>query len=1381
MKPSVFRYVGFLLIFVFVFTATGHADRRKFQLRYSTNIKGNVKVIGNTVLRQEPDTIGSGLTNDHLNLRYVNVDPGDKKRFNSSSASIASKQSGIDISNAKIIWAGLYWQGYLHNSDYDFGADKIFKGFGFYASSSIATIAGRIRKKIRNQTIQLKIGNGIYHTIRPDKVDMDRQRYDGYEVSYKYAAFADVTDLLKGRSPVGTYTVANLATRSGMTRSLKYYYYPPYKQWYNDQGRYPDGLGNYGAWALVIVYDNGTQAAEKLRNIAIFDGYEILYAATNPKQKINVSGFRTPTSAPNGVDSTLSIFAGEGDRNILGDYAELTNQNGYTYTLPDTSGAGSYFASVIEGVPNRNPKYLNNNGIDIHTTQVGTLGGSNRPIRTNQSKATITLGTTQDAYMPSMIAFATELYVPKLCYDYSVQLDGYDISDSGGGVRKFHAMHKGTLSIDLAIKSEVGDFDFDNSKINFRLSPAAGVTFKKAYYAPNNVNTFIPAITTAQHTPAHPSIAIGENLTSNGGKIRKLQRYFSKFVYDLSKNGYDGTIGFELNTTINFGSGPVPYLLNQDNIPRCAQSLVYHPFYGTFNVERRNSSGKPNQKYPLYTQVVGKPFAVDVVAYAKGAKKPFYSTEAVCNGCTVDVELINANVFKDKNATFVCSNPDSSVIQTLDASGRKNIFAHFKVDKNMTRVPLPPITTDTALRNAAFRIWVLVDKFGNVVPHHCKSPADNTCFRQLYDHFYKSDDNATVVSPTGGSTRGFCSVDTLGPRGCSSYVNARTGNSGCYYCLRDHFAKAICSRDNFAIRPAAYRVAIDDANEQATPTQSLLLGENNRTGTGPVTRLAAGYGYKLDINATSYAGASIVARGYTQLIDNSDSKNLFSFLKFNDKTVCFDKNDTGWGLYFANGSLIGILNGNSIDYRPGHLVRHGEVGLYRYTLYDSNWTLVDQQRYPYKTFPGIDDCIPRSNAISSDTVSKSGCDIATSLSGNTGASNPVYNDLYLYFYPYAFGVGDTNMRYDPPTKWGRLFMSRLDDSYYNTRFALDNAMAVLFDGNVTALNKAGAVTRNFTQGCAATDVNLSLSLDSNPAIDSLNFFGVRVQKALKSGVTLDGSTSFADIQQGVDANLTLPRSAFDDNITRGKARMRIYTTYRKPVASALPVGSEGVNPVEVMIKDLNASSLDARSFAWLRTYVPGGGKSFDRNVTYLYAKVSPDSKLYETVSDWVLTPMNVIAYCDLGPEQCKNYDLNSSFSASHESSNWYIASNLLSNRGDLGTSDLNVSYFAEKAPGDANIGWGVVSPTSGRKRISGVPYEITGKRNDINVTLPASNLRPVTIRARYRSVPWLEYDPANEYYDIRFIPSTIPWTGYGKTGHVVGGNINNISTSRVEW
>jgi len=412
-----------------------------------------------------------------------------------------------------------------------------------------------------------------------------------------YAAFANVTTLLQGSSPSNIYTVANVPTRSGQTSTGNRY----------------DGLGNYGAWSLVVVYDNNTSAMEKTRNITVFDGYTVLSAANNPNQTINLSGFKTPKNAPNGVDSTLSVFAGEGDRNILGDFARLTNQDGYTWNLPDTSGAGSYFASVIEGVPNRNPIILNNNGIDIHTTQVGTSGGTDRPIKTNQTSASVTLGTTQDTFMPSMIAFATELFSPQLCYDYDVRVGDHIKIPSDNRTIETNAWSD-DLTLTMLIRSKISDFPIDNTKLNVTFSPN---TLK---YIHNSSKVSAPD--TNVYTPLNDidsskgQIGIGRGsqtlLESNGGTIGAYETVFAKQRFSFGAlSHYKGSFDITVSGTIQFdpNAQPVPYTLStgaDKNSPSyigpCGRNPVYDPIWANFNIERTDSDKytDPKEKYPLY-------------------------------------------------------------------------------------------------------------------------------------------------------------------------------------------------------------------------------------------------------------------------------------------------------------------------------------------------------------------------------------------------------------------------------------------------------------------------------------------------------------------------------------------------------------------------------------------------------------------------------------------------------------------------------------------------------------------------------------------------------------------------------------------------------------
>jgi hypothetical protein len=84
-------------------------------------------------------------------------------------------------------------------------------------------------------------------------------------------------------------------------------------------------------------------------------------------------------------------------------------------------------------------------------------------------------------------------------------------------------------------------------------------------------------------------------------------------------------------------------------------------------------------------------------------------------------------------------------------------------------------------------------------------------------------------------------------------------------------------------------------------------------------------------------------------------------------------------------------------------------------------------------------------------------------------------------------------------------------------------------------------------------------------------------------------------------------------------------------------------------------------------------------------------------------------------------------------------------------------------------------------------YELSGKQPDLTTSIQPGGARPVTYEIKYTSVPWLEYDIDTQKFRVRFIPKPTAWTGYGKTGHVVGNSsdksddIKVNKSKRIEW
>ena len=314
------------------------------------NIRGNVKFIGNTVLKYNYSN-PYHYTNAYLNLQYIDTD-NNPNTYNSSKA-LLNMPTG-----STIVWAGLYTQGYL-------------KG-----TISINEIYQKL-----SEPIHLTIPSIGTILVTHDVIDYALNKLPNYgtyiKYGYSYDTYSEIKQLEgKTASEVnGWITAANIKCYEGTDNS---------------------GLGNYGAWTLVVIYKNPN---EKLKNISVFDGYKRVSQVANSNiVNISVNGFLTPLHGD--INSTLSLFVGEGDKYISGDKLYVNN------TAINTSNA---FDSSITGVT-REPSIVNNQGIDIQNHNISDI------ISNGDTEATIKLTSTQDTYFPSVVAFATNLYEPRVCY-----------------------------------------------------------------------------------------------------------------------------------------------------------------------------------------------------------------------------------------------------------------------------------------------------------------------------------------------------------------------------------------------------------------------------------------------------------------------------------------------------------------------------------------------------------------------------------------------------------------------------------------------------------------------------------------------------------------------------------------------------------------------------------------------------------------------------------------------------------------------------------------------------------------------------------------------------------------------------------------------------
>lgn len=1301
---------------------TGFQDFKLVNPPSTRNVLGNYAIAGNTVMCITDKTSGYGgtcqdagaqrLTSNNRVSKYIDID-GDSSTWNSSS-------SYINIPNSYdkdrgILWAGLFWQGrFSTDTNYamHYGMEngnaynliEMGRNSPTYNAGSTINI-----KALEANKIKLKIDTGGYNDVTASTV------YTYKSSNGKtYAASADVTGVMQDLD-VGkhVFTVANLRT---------------------NEGREPSP-GVFGGWSLVVIYAEG--ALGDARNISIYSGFESIGQNNDP---ISISGFKLPKSGD--VSSQLAVFSGEGEHlygrnttNTHQDWMKISDKDvasSYQYMPGLTAGThlgnrDNMFNAVLDGVlrddiaGQSNNLQVNNDGVDIDVFDVSTLMEGYRDANVDINEIFIKVYSNNDYITSSMIAFAAELYKPNICYDYAVRLDDFTLPSQN---REINTVPGSSLNINVSIKSLEGDFDLQNTTLAVDVTPSGKTEFNgNALYSQPGTNIMLPAIVTDS---TRPQIAFGRDVTSQGGTLGAFEIYFSKFGFDFTTSGYfKGQFDIELLGYIDFGSGLAPMLLSTKSgtVDRCPQSPVYSPAWGLFNIERTTSSGltDPNERFPLFTQIVGRDFDFSVVAY----DPTDLSSELPVDGYTVDVELIDAYPYDDNSSVFTCMNTDNSAIKS------DNIFIQF-TSPAKSRIDMTSGTDmqiGTALRNAAFRMWVLTDENGTVIPHLC-AENDDACFiNTVYDPYIKS-------------------RDTLNKCGnCTTYSNSR-GKSGCYACLRDYFASPICSRDNFSIRPETYRMSILDANESnLTTAPKIEIANNNASNSAS---LAAEYLYNFEANATAYQ-SDIVAQGYY--------RDMNATLLFNDKSSCADQSDSNISFSFLDGQV----RFEPIKSQP-YTISHNNVGNYLLNLTDSTWTLVDQKIYPYKTFDS-DDCKLNDGSTSTNGNTLSGCNTLSNF-------DATHQDINIQFEPYSYDV--SNILMSTPNNTNTLYTNNL-----NTNNIADRAMAVRFNGPIIALGKQGTQLTNYTSSCAAKDmlfdINRTVTQNGN-AINENSIMGIDLESnAPSKKIHFQRYDSSQDtnttLQYGTENNDTNASTAIivnrvqfrDEN--NGSANISLEYNFERKADQVM-------NPLAVTFNFKEANSTLASSSAHMNTnFIPEGNGTVNGTVNFIYGRIAPnsDSPYVVNPSEVQTTiPMYVEGYCSgqdaLGVDMnCSLYNFNTP--SPRDNGVWWVNKNHNSAQGDGNIQSLTDENNPSPLKITKNTDIALNNPT------------------DITVKINNSEPRPYNTTILVApSVPWLSYNPNGIFNPIVNFLGGGGWAGKGNTGLVVDTNASfNQNNKRIGW
>ncbi len=1274
------------------------------------NLLGDLRTVGNTVTcisndntingscRTDPNTV----LNDNAYILYtnieadegrnsINVDGSSETVFNSSGALI-----DIDVAASytlEVVWAGLYWQGNIHNwnASHGDGNENWLNTTDLTGQTIDLSDASQYgQNSVAFHTPSM--GDGEYKQVSTTG-DFFYDYYPIYKTDYSgepenggvYSIYTDVTDLVKAEpTPNGEYRVANLQTMKGKEKHL----------------------GNFGGWSLVVIYSVIDDPNQKFKNVSVYSGYKIISSNHSTSTTIGVSGFRTPSTLP--IESTLSIFAGEGEAENNGDFGKLTTQLG-TANL-DQAHDNNLFRGIISGdtATSRTPAYPNTNGIDIQNFDVGSR------MSIKESSASIELGTDSDTFFPSMVSFATELHKPDICYDYAIKQNGYflPVDLPSEGVPDLNQTvltgKSNPLEFNIYFKNREGDIQATKLSLhtNFYHTPDDYMHYYKGEHSSNNGSVWKSDVNSSYYRPYLDTssvvsetnetivkgvrIGIGNNPTTalNGGSLGLQENQYIRFATYTDKATLNMKLKLYLDMVLKFDDG-IEINLNDyalgSQIKHCQDANPpYNPLWGQFTVIdhelNKNVNDPANLYYNLRTQVSERPYKVDIVSLKRSETHTDETQrnhwEILEGNTTVHVELADMLEFTDFNASC------GDTFNTIPGSTE---YISFGLGSGEWKKPLSITSTAYARQNLSYRVWFLEDTNGTLIQHNCGDPASSgTCYRSIY---------ATTFHANGET---FCQTR------CAS------SDASCYECLRGKYGKPLCSRDNFSIRPEAFDIeGLKDMNTTgeflSDNTPYTLVPTDNSSGK-KTHHIAARYPYRLDINATGYCykdGSNTRGvPGYNN--DFNEARNLSSFTWFEyplNSVTCNDEGDQNISLAFNNTPYSHSKTKQEVS----------NIGKYTIALRDTTWTNVDKDsNATHHNAPATknfflgstgnkqNDCkldeifVPRvNNPYDNNTPTNTryfvGCDFSSQyekLNDVVPSCNPtpphgveahVFDDYNVTAHPHHidFSINDNNNVKEINNTISTSIFVYMNSMINNTE---NLNMSTYLDVNLAAVSKNDTTPlSNFTQNCYAQGLDIDFNStiwhyggDYNITYNvvALDNSDIKFYDFNASARDINVTDSPNLITSSMKAKVYVSEKAFRDDMN-GTARIQMNLNLDRDIITAK-------NPFRVNFSDINLTCTqdytnmdDLASQIMLEDchYTVDGtsklqGKLYnlvDKNITFIYGRVHAPRYRIDNNNTAKVT-LFYETYCDIsgGCSLLNNVITTGRAKHTSDSINWFL-------------------------------------------------------------------------------------------------------------------------------
>ncbi|WP_373036455.1 putative Ig domain-containing protein [Sulfurimonas sp.] len=778
------------------------------------------------------------------------------------------------------------------------------------------------------------------------------------------------------------------------------------------------------------------------------------------------------------------------------------------------------------------------------------------------------------------------------------------------------------------------------------------------------------------------------------GTLSSSDYFYVNYKLDPKISILNTPINADLSLSVN---GTTNYTLTLgDNVPLCSANSGggYHPISAIFNMVHADyydfDIGGSNRYYNLPTQVVKREGNFKIISLEPA---PDEHTLKSITAVPVSVELIDVDVGHG-DIESACGNTLSAITP--------RVWVVF--DNNTTTMPF----NKAAIQAAIDADMISTDRGIITTPSDFyKEARENVAFRTSY-YFAGNDDELLTLSVAGtpGNPEynvdnfsdavkiGKCVTDVDGNLNNQDTVAQFCDNAGspstmtpselrtCLECVYGLATTLTCSRDNFAIRPEAFDIQIDD-QDQANPASQTPLSSP--------AKLAAGYNYNLELTATSHIDDN-ASLGYTRIY--TETTPYKAQYQWNSAlTGCNDEGNKTVGFSFVDGSVDA---NTSVD----------QVGEYLLNVTDSTWTSVDSTSYQTGTyFMGTPDCVADSTvtqAVGYSPGSASafiGCNISSSHTNPT--TSVAFNDFDTSFYPYKFDLSDIN------SSVGLNNTALSTNSFvYMSDMSQDEYMSFHLNGNIRASGYNDSNLTNFTTGCYAQAIDINIS-KSNLATT-----GIAYQYRFN---TLDSNNLKVSTTSGDLNNTAGPISLSDGNFTAstlGSINSKLNLNFNRKINT--PANPEKINFITYNVDCQNAN-INCSFSADLTTKTTQGVRSLDNNVTHYYGRTHAPRQRYEGPTGTAKIYFEAYCFNALNSVTCDKTLLQDGTASTRTNDiRWYVNTQHITTRdGNIGTVIQKGGTGAASDVVDA-VTTGTTNPSTAALTYDesfGYPYKTTMDNN----------------------------------------------------------------------